>query len=283
MPYLVVAHKNKRVKKIIFILLIISSCSKVDSPIPTDEVIYLFEDGFETQGNALEELLPSNGSRWTNIQQVNPDNGINAIEIESNLVLEGNSSLRIFASASDSTLSKADIEKGGFIAPEGATIRIETNFYIASTENLENLLLIDLECCACWDPTVPDNQCPGIRLMMKSNDFLSIERGKILGATITQTAIAFPRNEWVNVVWEMKLSPNNDGVNKLFINDHEAISESGMNMPNASIFEIEFATHGIDFELQEAAYERVQVGATANPTLFDIEMYIDQVKLEIEE
>ncbi|MGL1886003.1 MAG: hypothetical protein OCD76_05770 [Reichenbachiella sp.] len=270
-------------KKIIFILLIISSCSKVDSPIPTDEVIYLFEDGFETQGNALEELLPSNGSRWTNIQQVNPDNGINAIEIESNLVLEGNSSLRIFASASDSTLSKADIEKGGFIAPEGATIRIETNFYIASTENLENLLLIDLECCACWDPTVPDNQCPGIRLMMKSNDFLSIERGKILGATITQTAIAFPRNEWVNVVWEMKLSPNNDGVNKLFINDHEAISESGMNMPNASIFEIEFATHGIDFELQEAAYERVQVGATANPTLFDIEMYIDQVKLEIEE
>jgi len=271
-------------KKIILILFIITSCSKDDNPTPTNEINYLFEDSFETQGNDLMELFPNDGSRWTNMQQVNPDSGENIIEIESNIVLVGNNSLRIYAKASDNTLSKADIEKEGFNALKGSTIRIEANFYIATTENIENLLLIDLECCSCWDPTVPDNQCPGIRLMMKGNGFLSIERGKILGSTIGQTAIAFPRNEWVNIVWEMKLSPNNDGVNKLFINNQEVISEIGMNMPNASLFETEFATYGIDFELQEPVfYERFQIGATANPTQFDIEIYIDDVKLKIDE
>ncbi|GAB5551862.1 MAG: hypothetical protein Sapg2KO_14530 [Saprospiraceae bacterium] len=55
-----------------------------------------------------------------------------------------------------------------------------------------------------------------------------------------------------------------------------------MNMPNASLFETEFANNGIDFELQEPLfYERFQIGATANPTQFDIELFIDDVKFEI--
>lgn len=250
--------------------------------LPTNEINYLFKDGFETQENDLMELFPSSGNRWTRIQQVNPDGVENEIGIESNRVLEGNNSLRIYAKASNSTLSKMDIEKEGFKASEGATIRMEANFYIVTTENLENLLLIDMECCSCWDPTVPDNQCPGVRLMIKTDDFLTIERGKILGITILQTNMAFPRNEWVNIVWEMKLSSNNDGINKLFINNQEVIAETGMNMPNASLFEAEFATHGIDFELQEPVfYERFQIGATANPTQSDIEMYVDDVSFSI--
>ncbi len=271
-------------KKIIYILLVITSCSKDDNLLPTGKVDYLFEDGFETQDNDLMELFPSNGSRWTNIQQVNPNGGDNEIGIESNTVLSGNNSLRVYTTASDSALSKIDIEKEGFKAPEGSTVRIEANFFIASTENIENLLLIDLECCSCWDPTVSDNQCPGIRLIMKANDFLSIERGKILGSTMLQTNMAFPRNEWVNVVWEMNLSPNSDGFNKLFINNQEVLSETGMNMPNASLFKTEFAANGIDFELQQPLfYERFQIGATANPTQSNIEIFIDDVKLKITE
>ncbi len=159
---------------------------------------------------------------------------------------------------------------------------ISANFFIASTTDLENLLLIDLECCSCWDPSVPDNNCPGVRLMMKDNDHLSIERGKILGSTLTQTEVSFPRNEWVSVIWESTLSQDDDAVNKLFINGQEVMSETGMNMPNASLFEAEFANYGIDFELQEPLfYERFQIGATANPTASDIEMFVDDVKFEI--
>ena len=92
----------------------------------------------------------------------------------------------------------------------------------------------------------------------------------------------FPRNEWVNVVWESTLSQEEDGVNKLCINGQEVISETGMNMPNADQFEEEFSNFGIDFELQEPLfYERFQIGATANPSSSDIELFIDDVKLEI--
>lgn len=153
---------------------------------------------------------------------MNPDSGENEIGIESNIVFEGDNSLRFYAKASDNTLSKSDIEKEGFNAPECSTVRIEANFFIASSENIENLLLIDLECCSCWDPAVPNNQ--------------------------------------------------------------EVISESGMNMPNAILFEAEFANNGIDFELQQPLfYERFQIGATANPTQFDIEIFVDDVKLDISE
>lgn len=267
-------------------VLFLASCSK-DNNITDgvkNEVDYLFEDGFETTGNDLMDLFPNDGSRWSNLQQVDPNGGENEIEIESTIVQEGNNSLRIYAEASNSILSKADIEKGGFSAPEGATVRISANFYISSTENLENLLLIDLECCSCWDPTVPDNQCPGIRLMMKNNDHLSIERGKILSSSIVQSEVAFPRNEWVSVLWELKLSQNNDGINKLLINNQEVISQSGINMPNANLFEMEFANYGIDFELQEPLfYERFQIGATANQTQFGVELFVDDVRFEVTE
>jgi len=271
-------------KRLLLLALFFTACTEDDpaTTVDEDEVNYTFEDGFETSRNELSELFPNDNSRWTNIQLVDPENGNNEINLETSTILSGSSSLRIYAEASDNVLSKADIEKGGFSAPEGSTIKITANFYIASTANIENLLLIDLECCSCWDPEVPDNQCPGIRLMMKENGFLSIERGKILGSTIVQSTVAFPRNEWVNVVWELALSSENDGMNKLYLNGQEVISESGMNMPNADIFRAEFAKNGIDFELQEPLYyERFQIGATANPTKHNIELFIDDVKLEI--
>ncbi len=271
-----------------FILLLLS-CSKDDddntnNPDPNEnpEVNFVFEDGFETTGNDLMELFPEDGSRWSNLQLVDSDNGSNEISIATDVTNEGNNSLRILALATDGTLSKADIEKGGLYAPEGSTVSISASFYISSTENIENLLLIDLESCSCWDPTVPDNQCPGIRLMMKDNDHLSIERGKILNSTLVQTQVAFPRNEWVDVTWEMTLSQENTGMNSLYINGQEVISESGTNMPNAGEFEVEFAEYGIDFELQEPLfYERFQIGATANPTEHDIEMFVDNVRFEV--
>ncbi|VAW11664.1 hypothetical protein MNBD_BACTEROID03-1711 [hydrothermal vent metagenome] len=88
--------------------MLITSCSKDDNVVPTSKVGYLFEDGFETQDNDLMELFPCNGSRWTNIRQVSPNGGDNEIGIESNTVLSGNNSLRVYTKASDSALSKVE-------------------------------------------------------------------------------------------------------------------------------------------------------------------------------
>jgi len=251
---------------------------------PTTEN-YIFEDGFETLNNNFDELFPSNGGRWTGIQQVNPSNFINEISISESIVSEGQSSLRLLANQSNSVLSKMDIEKAGFSAFENDKIIIKADFYINSTANIENLLLIDLECCSCWDNTSnAENQCPGIRLQMSGgNDYLSIERGKIAEGTLQQTSFQFPRNEWVKVQWEMTLSDTDMGHNKLLINGEEVINTTGTNMPNAQTFRDLFAQEGIDFNLQEPAfYERIQIGATANPTAENIELFVDDFSLSIE-
>jgi len=89
------------------IVLLLASCSNDDTtPDIINNSVYLFEDGFETSSNDLLELFPNDGSRWSNVQQVDPDGGENEIEIESAVVFEGNNSLRIYAETSDNTLSK---------------------------------------------------------------------------------------------------------------------------------------------------------------------------------
>ena len=213
----------------------VSSCDKSSTNIQ-ENISFLFEDGFETQNNSLDELFPSDASRWSNIQRNNPVGVTNEISIATTIVSKGENSLRIFAFKSNSQLSKMDIEKGGFKAYAGDRVVIKADFYINSNENIKDLFLLDLESCSCWDPTVAanpsidgDNKCPGIRLKMSgNNDYLAIERGKIATTTIQQTIFRFPRKEWVNVQWELTLSEEEDGYNRLVINGIEVISENGM-------------------------------------------------------
>jgi len=269
---------------LLLLLFVLISCKKDDCEnIETNES-FLFENGFEVAGNNVDELILPDASSWTNIQQVDPNNGANSITISSDIVNEGNNSLRIVALPSDDILSKADIEKFGFNAPAGSTIKIQADIYINTNEDLTDLFLIDLECCSCWDSTVPDNQCPGVRLKIGGdNEYLSIERGKIINSTIAQAEISFPKFEWVRIVWQMELSPEITGMNKLSINGNEVISSEGINMPNAELFRQEFASAGIDFILPENVfYERVQIGATANPTPNTIEIFIDNFSLSIQ-
>ncbi|GMN10264.1 hypothetical protein MTsPCn9_13210 [Croceitalea sp. MTPC9] len=276
---------------VIFLVFSCSNDSEQEKNLENN-VNFIFEDGFETSSTDFSLLFPNDNSRWTTIQLISPNSATNSLELSSNIVSEGNQSLVIQSRQSDEILSKADIEKGGFIAPANSKVIIEADFYIDSDINIENLFLLDLECCSCWDPEVDanpsvdgDNKCPGIRLMMSGgDDYLSIERGKIAGTTLRQSSFKFPRKEWVTVRWELNLSPNEDGTNLLFINENLILSENGMNMPNAKVFRDVFAENNIDFELQEpVVYERIQVGATANPDTGDLTIYLDNFSISIEE
>lgn len=273
----------------LFLVFLISSCSETDAredemvleaPLPQS---FIFSDGFEGVEGEFNALFPEDNSRWSNIQMVNPMAKENIIGLTNEQASEGQYSLSIFSVSSDETLSKIDIEKSGLVIAEDQTLSIAAGFYIGSDENLEGLLLLDVECCECWDPNVPENQCPGVRLMMsEGNDYLSIERGKIGLETLEQDQISFPRNEWVTIRWVMKLSPNTEGINQLYINEQLVIDETGDNMPNSDIFEQIFAAEGVTFKLQTPVfYERVQIGATANPTPSDIPIYVDDFSLQI--
>ncbi len=266
------------------VMFLYSCTSSTPRPDIHIELPYSFEDGFETEDLNKEALIVPGGSRWTKVQQVNPVMANNAWSVQDEKVSEGAHALHLLAQPSDDILSKMDIEKQGFYAPEGSTIRIEADFFIKSTsDELKDLFLIDVECCSCWDPSVDNNQCPGIRLKLSEDNFLSIERGKILGSSLHQTERTFPLGEWVNIIWQMELSPDQEGLNILYINGEPVLQETGHNMPNAAAFKSEFEQHGIEFELQAPlVYERIQIGATANPTSHQVEMYVDDFRLNIE-
>lgn len=242
-----------------------------------------FADSFEGVGTDLNFLFPADNSRWTNLQKVNTAGGNNLVTLVDTSATDGTHALYIFANAGNDPLSKMDIEKGGFSATAGQTVRIEADIRINSNENLADLLLLDLECCSCWDPDVPDNKCPGVRLMFSGgNDFLAIERGKIGHATIGQQQVAFPRFAWTKVIWEMTLSPEDDGLNVLSINGEEVIRASGRNLPNATDFRGQAADQGLDFTLQEPVfYERFQIGATAKASGSDVALLIDNVRVRV--
>jgi len=272
----------------LIILVSFSACKK-DNSSEEENITFIFQDGFETQNNSIDELFPLDGSRWTTIQQVNPLNATNEITIINNEFTEGQNALRLLAHPSDTQISKMDIEKNGLHIKSGDKVSISADFFIKGTQSIENLVLMDLESCSCWDSSVTENygienQCPGIRLKLSGTDnYLSIERGKIAGSTLHQTAVSFPRNQWVSVLWEMTLSDTEDGLNKLFINGIELLNENGMNMPNAQIFSNVFANQGINFTLQEPVfYERLQIGITANPTAENVELFIDNFLIKTE-
>jgi len=269
-------------------LLVLSACGKDSSDTnpnsPPKPVSFNFSDGFESSSTEVTSIKPSDDSRWTNIQLVNSGGMVNGISLVGNPVMEGSQSLRVFAHPTvNGVESKMDVEKDGFTAYTDQTVKLSANFYIKSTANLENLFLMDLECCSCWDQDVPDNKCPGVRLQFDDSGYLEIERGKIGNETIGQSTYVFPRNEWVEVVWEMKLSSEESGMNRLIINGQEVINAATKNLPNATEFKSTFANEGIDFDLvQPILYERFQIGATANSSEGIVEMYVDDVSIEIE-
>jgi len=69
--------------KIIGCLVLVSAflaCDPNDATTAEPSAIdFIFEDGFETQNNTIDELFKSDGSRWTTIQQDDPTNAVNEI------------------------------------------------------------------------------------------------------------------------------------------------------------------------------------------------------------
>ena len=268
------------------ILVALAACerSEADPPAPPPDLPYVWSDGFEAPNATVDDLLARDGSRWTNVQLVHPSGGTNVLEPQRDRVREGEAALRIVAQPADDILSKAGIEKGGFFAPEGASVTLAADVYLAGAPDLRELFLIDLECCSCWDPDVPDNQCPGIRLKLAGDGpYLAVERGKILGSTLRQDDTPFPTDRWVRITWELDLSTEDAGATRVLLDGVPVLERSGYNLPVADALRAAFAAEGIDFELtQPVGYERFQIGATANPTSSTVELYVDDVEVRVE-
>ena len=183
-------------KKIIILFVfgtLIISCNKekfFDGP-------DFFEDDFENY-SALEDLLSDEDENWSFTQLTNENN---IILVDTSKFHSGNRSLKFIAARStNELLSKCSIAKQNMAFWEGETVRLSGWYFIEGTNALDWLFLFDLE------EQTAIGAGPGMRLALVNNQLL-VEY-KFYESSILQPIgqeIDFPRNEWVEIVWEVKL------------------------------------------------------------------------------
>ena len=96
---------------------------------------------------------------------------------------------------------------------EGETVQVSAWYFIEGTATAEWMFLLDME------EQAAIGAGPGMRLALVNNQ-LRVEY-KFNENDIVQTPgaeVDFPRNEWVELVWQVKLSQEHDGTVKLWQN-----------------------------------------------------------------
>ncbi len=223
-----------------------------------------FQDDFETYTNLNELLLPEN-KLWSYTQLTKDDN---KIAVDTTLVHSGKKSLKFYAKKSDhENISKCSIAKQKMAFWEGETVRLSVWYYLEGTNSLEWLFLMDLE------EQAAIGAGPGMRLALVENQ-LRVEY-KFYERDILQTTgqeIYFPRNQWVEVIWEVRLSQKNKGTVRLWQNGKLIIdSKKNTTLPK----DILYSQQGT-----KKMYSSCEVGITANSKDSDLSIWMDDVKFE---
>lgn len=250
-------------KKIIILFVfgtLIISCNKekfFDGP-------DFFEDDFENY-SALEDLLSEEDVNWSFTQLTNENN---IILVDTSKFHSGNRSLKFIAARStNELLSKCSIAKQNMAFWEGETVRLSGWYFIEGTNALDWLFLFDLE------EQTAIGAGPGMRLALVNNQLL-VEY-KFYESSILQPIgqeIDFPRNEWVEIVWEVKLSQKNEGTVKLWQNGILIIdTKNNRTLPKDLLYSQQ-GTKGM--------YSSVEIGITANSKDNDLTIWVDDIIFE---
>jgi len=114
---------------------------------------------------------------------------------------------------------------------------------------------------------------PGMRLALVDNK-LKVEY-KFNEKDISQQTgqeIDFPRNQWIQVVWEVKLSKKNKGSVLLWQNGQLVIdSKNNRTLPKDILYFLQ-GTKGM--------YSSFEIGITANSKDNDLTIWVDVIKFE---
>ena len=246
---------------IILIIIVVSiSCKKktfFDGP-------DYYTDGFEPY-TTLDEMISDDNVNWS-LKQVTKTE--NSIQLDTTIKHSGNQSLKFFAAKSNSeSLSKCSIGKQNMAFWEGETLRITAWYFMEGTSKAEWLFLMDME------EQTAVGAGPGMRLAMVDNK-LRVEY-KFYEKDIVQVEgneIDFPRNQWVEIKWEVKLSQKKKGTVKLWQNGNLIIdTQKNRTLPKDILYSQQ-GTKGM--------YSSVEIGITANSSDSDMIFYVDDVVIE---
>lgn len=150
---------------------------------------------------------------------------------------------------------------------EGETVRFTGWYFIEDDNKLDWLFLCDLE------EQTAIGVGPGMRLTLVNNQ-LRVEykfNEKDIEQTINQP-LDFPRNQWVELIWEVKLSKKKKGTVKLWQNGRQIINSIKNTTLPKDILYSQQGTKGM--------YSQFEVGITSNSRENTVTLWVDDVKIE---
>jgi len=250
----------KNVFFIIIAVILLSGCEKEKYFEGPD----FFQDDFEAYSSLSDLLLP-NDQLWSFIQLTRNEN---KITLDTTNFHSGNKSLKFVANKSDNDgASKCSVAKQNMAFWDGETIRLSAWYFIEGTQSIEWLFLFDLE------EQTAIGAGPGIRLALVNNQ-LRMEY-KFNEKDVVQNSgqeVYFPRNQWVEIVWEVKLSQKNKGSVKLWQNGQLIIDSKNNRTLPKDILYFQQGTKGM--------YSSIEIGITANSKDNDLTLWMDDIKFE---
>lgn len=240
--------------------ILVGSCNKekyYDGP-------EFFQDGFESYSSLKDLLLPED-QLWSFTQLTKTEN---SITIDTTHIHSGDRSLKFVAKRSEEGgLSKCSIAKQNMAFWEGETMRVSAWYFIEGTKPLEWLFLFDLE------ERTAIGAGPGMRLALVNNK-LRVEY-KFNERDVIQNVgqeVDLPRDQWVELIWEVKLSRKNKGSIKLWQNGQLIIdSKNNVTLPKDILYSLQ-GTKGM--------YSSIEIGITANSKDNDLVIWADDIKFE---
>lgn len=248
-------------KKLVYLLLMlcIFSCKKekyFDGP-------NSYSDGFENY-STYEEMLINDNEFWSFTQLTKSGN---VITIDTNIVHSGNKSIRFTAEKSDDVVSKCSISKQKMAFFEKETVQVKIWYYLVGTSACEWLFLMDLE------EQAAIGAGPGVRLVLV-DDKLRMEY-KFFENDVIQSEgseVNFPRNQWVEIIWEIKLSQKEKGAVKVYQNGQLIINKEKIATLPKDILYFQQGTKGM--------YQSIEIGLTANTKDNAMVLYADDFEIK---
>lgn len=226
-----------------------------------------YQDGFESY-STFEELLPGDDTYWSFTQQTIDGN---ELALDATHVHTGSKALKCNAAASENgKVSKCSISKQNMAFWKNETVHISVWYYLEGTQDLNWLFLADLE------EQTAIGAGPGMRLAIVDNQ-LRVEH-KFFEKDLLQIPgqeIDFPRNQWVNVVWEVKLSRKEKGSVRIWQNGQLILEKDKVRtLPNDFLYSQQ-GTKGM--------YSSIEFGITANSYDNPATLWIDDVDVHLSE
>lgn len=252
---------EKRILFLITLLFSFSACNKEKHFEGPD----FYADDFESY-DKYEDVLSDDDTRW-NFQQITMDK--NNISVDTSNEAGGDRCLKFLAAKSNGKdVSKCSLTKRNMAFWEGETMRISSKYFIEGNDKADWLFLQDIE-----DQTAI-GAGPGIRLALVNNRL--VMEHKFLVKDIYQEEGKekdFPRNQWVELVWEIKLSQKKEGHVKVWQDGDLIInSDKEITLPKDFLYAIQGS---------KGMYSRVEIGITANSRDNEMTVYVDDFKVEI--